>query len=84
MITKWKTKNGTEIDIKNMTTNHIKNCIKAIKEERIVIGENVDIGYTCDGDGDGITYVWLDNGDIYIKAFEEELKRRNEWGKKKN
>lgn len=78
MITKWRTKNGTEIEIKNMTTNHIKNCIKAIKEERIVIGENIDVGYTCDGDGDGITYAWLDNGDIYIRAFEEELKRRKE------
>ncbi len=78
MITKWRTKNGTEIEIKNMTTNHIKNCIKAIKEERIVIGENVDVGYTGDGDGDGIIYEWLDEGDNYIRAFEEELKRRKE------
>lgn len=81
---KWTTKNGDEIEVRDMTTQHIKNCIKAIKEKRIVIGKNVDVGYTCDGDGDGIIYDWLDNGDIYIKAFEEELKRRNEWGKKKN
>lgn len=75
---KWTTKNGDEIEVKDMTTQHIKNCIKAIKEERITIGEIVDVGYTCDGDGDGIIYDWLDNGDIYIKAFEEELKRRKE------
>ncbi len=77
MITKWTTKNGDKIEIKDMTTQHIKNCIKAIKEERIVIGINIDIGYTGDGDGDGIIYEWLDDGDNYIRAFEEELKRRN-------
>ena len=75
---KWTTKNGDKIEVRDMTTQHIKNCIKAIKEKRIIIGKNVDIGYTCDGDGDGIIYQWLDSGDIYIRAFEEELKRRKE------
>lgn len=81
---KWTTKNGDEIEVKDMTTQHIKNCIKAIKEKRIIIGKNVDVGYTCDRDDDGIIYQWLDSGDYYVKAFEKELKRRNEWGKKKN
>ena len=74
---KWTTKNGDKIEIKDMTTQHIKNCIKAIKEKRIIIGTNIDVGYTGDGDGDGIIYQWLDSGDYYVKAFEEELKRRN-------
>lgn len=53
---KWTTKNGDEIEVRDMTTQHIKNCIKAIKEKRIIIGKNVDVGYTCDRDGDGIIY----------------------------
>lgn len=75
---KWKTKEGKELNIKDMTTQHIKNCIKAIQEDRIQVGETIDIGYTGDGDGDGIMYQWIDYGKDYIRAFEEELKNRGE------
>lgn len=74
----WKTKNGNKIKIKDMTTEHIKNCIKAIQEGRIQVCKNIDIGYTGDGDGDGIIYQWVDYGRDYIRAFEEELKKRGE------
>lgn len=75
---KWETKEGKEINIKDMTTQHIKNCIKAIKEDRIQVGENIGVGYTGDGDGDGIIYQWVDYGKDYIRAFEEELKNRGD------
>jgi len=74
----WTTKNSEKISIKNMTTQHIKNCIKAIKEERIQIGETIDLGYTGDGDGDGIIYDFIDKSEEYIKAFEKELNNRKE------
>ena len=28
---KWKTKDGRELDIKNMETSHIKNCIRMVE-----------------------------------------------------
>lgn len=46
MITKWKTREGQEIVIKKMTTEHIKNCIEAIKQKRIILGRSVDAGYS--------------------------------------
>ena len=76
MITIWKTREGQEIEIKKMTTEHIKNCIKAIKQKRIIIGTSIDVGYTGDEDGDGIIYDWIDTSNDYIQAFEEELKKR--------
>lgn len=72
----WKTKDGKILNIKDMTTEHIKNCIKAIEEERIEVGEWIPLGYTGDGDGDGIEYQWIDYGENYIKAFKRELKNR--------
>lgn len=72
----WKTKNGEELYIKDMTTQHIKNCIKAIEEERIQIGEIIDLGYTGDGDGDGIIYDFIDYSQDYIQAFKNELENR--------
>lgn len=76
MIDMWETKNGEKIHIKDMTTEHIKNCIKAIQEDRIQVGKSINIGYTGDGDGDCAIYEWYDMGNDYIQAFEEELKRR--------
>lgn len=72
----WTTKNGAKIPIKDMTTDHIKNCIKALKEKRIVAGRRVNIDYTCDGDGDGVIYDFIDDSNDYIKEFEKELERR--------
>lgn len=74
----WKTKDGKEILIKDMTTEHIKNCIRAIKEDRIKIGAKIFIGYTQDGDGDGQVYDLIDYSKEYIKIFEEELRSRDD------
>lgn len=76
MINTWCTKNGEKILIKDMTTQHIKNCIKAIQEDRIQVGETIQLGYTLDGDGDGMIYDFIDYSKDYIQAFNEELKRR--------
>lgn len=73
---KWTMKDGKEILIKDMTTNHICNCIKAIKEGRIQVGQTIFIGYTGDGDGDGQIYDFIDYSEDYIKMFQEELKKR--------
>ena len=78
MLKYWETKDGNKILIKDMTTNHIKNCIKALEEGKITVGKSLDIGYTLDGDGDGIIYDFIDCSQYYIKAFKEELTRRNE------
>jgi hypothetical protein len=46
---KWKTKEGKEIEVKDMETSHIKNAIKIIeKNATITSKEYVDTGY--DGD----------------------------------
>ena len=76
MINKWVTKYGEELLIKDMETSHILNCIKAIQDGRIQIGETINLGYTADGDGDGIMYDYIDHSENYIEAFENELKSR--------
>lgn len=35
----WITKEGDEIKISEMATSHIKNCLKAIEDGRIDLGE---------------------------------------------
>ena len=35
MEEKWKIQNGSEIKVKDMTTQHILNCIRSIEEGRI-------------------------------------------------
>lgn len=83
MLKYWITKNEEKILIKDMTTQHIKNCIKAIEENRISVGQTINLGYTGDGDGDGIIYDFIDYGEQYIKAFKNELERRSN-GRRKN
>ena len=77
-IEKWTTKNGEKILIKDMTTQHIKNCIKAIEEGQIQIGKTIDLGYTGDGAGDGIIYDFIDKRKEYIEAFKRELENRKD------
>lgn len=73
---KWTMKNGEKIEIGEMTTQHILNSIRAIEENRIKIGQVVDLGYTGDGAGDGIMYDYIDKSGIYIEEFKKELKKR--------
>ena len=69
----WKTKEEKSIKVKDMTTQHIENCIKCIEEDRIIFV--VKLGY--EEDNDFVTY----DEDIiaradWLKVFKEELKRR--------
>ena len=73
---KWTMKNGEKIEIEEMTTQHILNSIIAIEDDRIKIGQVVDLGYTGDGAGDGIMYDYIDKSGIYIEEFKKELKKR--------
>lgn len=75
----WTTKDGQKIKVSDMTTQHIKNVLKCIEEERINFGEMVDIGYTADGEGDGRIYEYIADTDkekYWIDTFNKELKRR--------
>lgn len=69
----WKTKNGKKIKVKDMTTQHICNCIKCIEEGRIVF--LVSLGYEVDND-----FITYDEDIIekreWLKTFKEELKNR--------
>ena len=70
---KWTTKEGRTLELKDMETSHIENCIKYCKrknKEGVLIG-----GTTPYGD------VWADyEYDIFdedvFEEFREELKRR--------
>jgi len=70
----WHTKDGRIIPIKNMTTQHIKNCIKMINDNRPtpqhMFTDNAqdlaDIEYE-----NSVEYA-----DNWIEAFEYELKTR--------
>lgn len=59
-----------KLKISDMTTNHIKNCLNALQEDRIIITERID---ACDKVYDEINY-----NESYIRAFENELKKRGE------
>lgn len=68
----WRTKDGKEIDIKNMTSQHLYNAIKYMEranEKGIETGGGIDIDD-----------IWYDidhhHFDDDIKAMREELQNR--------
>ena len=70
---KWTTRNGEILAIKDMTTEHIKNTIKAIEDERIVF--QINLGYFEDNDFQVIDEDTFTKNE-WLKAFREELKKR--------
>lgn len=76
----WTTQNGTKIKVKDMTTQHIKNCIRCIEEGRINF--IINMGWAEDND-----YQMYDEDtekkEKWIKIFKDELERRNEYAKKR-
>jgi hypothetical protein len=81
----WTTKDGTELEISEMETNHIKNCIKLIDR----IAKNgmeviINCGYAPDNDYiEYDSYVMTGNKvyDHYkkeLKCFKEELEKRKD------
>lgn len=71
----WTTQNGTRINVKDMTTQHILNTLKCIEEGRIQF--IINMGWAQDND-----YQEYDENigekERWIKIFEEELERRKE------
>lgn len=77
---KWVTKDNKILDIKDMETSHIKNTIDYLIKHNDFYGEYYFDGYTCDGDGDGQIYDYVNNQHLVkykIQELEEELNRRN-------
>ncbi|MFR8144773.1 MAG: hypothetical protein ACLU84_06835 [Clostridia bacterium] len=74
----WTTQNGDEIKVKDMTSQHILNCIKCIEEGRINF--IINMGWAEEND-----YQEFDEDterkEQWIKIFNNELKRRKENGK---
>lgn len=73
---KRTTKNGKEIDIKDMWISHIKNCIKAIREWRIM---NDYIDWTYWSTAEEIDAWEVDRSEErkkFLDEFEKELNRR--------
>lgn len=66
--TKWETEDGIILNIKDMTTDHIKNCISFIKKESKKIHH---VGAIECLHGWFVKY-----GQIYIDSFEKELESR--------
>ena len=59
-----------------MSSQHIRNCIKGIEKNKIQVGRIIDIGYTADGDGDGIIYDTISLKKYYLQVFKNELRKR--------
>lgn len=46
---KWTTKEGKKIEVRDMETSHIKNCLnKMLKEAKVISKEYCDTGYQGD------------------------------------
>ena len=68
----WTTTNGIKLKIKDMSTSHIKNCVKMLKKD--------------EGPPGGIwaNKIWADEVDHsdeteeYLDVFEAELEKRKE------
>ena len=60
---KWKTKEGKEIEIKDMETSHIKNCLNMLERKGFVSMTTLDLYLSCSDP----------NGEMAQIAFEQEL-----------
>ena len=71
----WTTQNGTKINVKDMTTQHILNTLKCIEDGRIQF--IINMGWATDNDYQEFDED-VERRDHWIKIFEEELERRKE------
>lgn len=67
----WETKNHQKIKIKDMETSHIQNTINLLKRKPNFYDDCYFAGWTCDGDGDGQIYEYIDNSYLVDKKIEE-------------
>lgn len=90
---KWKTKDGMKLFIKDMTTNHIKNCINVCnKLHKKILINMYEFSAICNGE---MAEEWIENdiakmeddqfcqcrGCSYKKSFNNELIKREKHGK---
>ena len=75
---KWTTKDGKEIDIKDMTTKHIQNCIDMLgKQFNACEGEVIEGHYDAEGiDCDIYHYENAEEMFPIIHWFRKELLKR--------
>ncbi len=77
MFEYWRTKEGELIQVIDMETSHIENCIRAIENGKI----NFEIGGTFLGD------IWYEDGqeesEKWLEIFRNELKFRKYYERKK-
>lgn len=81
---KWKTKDGQIMKLRDMTTDHINNCINLLENK---IDNLEPFIYLGDDDSDMMLGISLASGhqleiarhemNRMIKSFQRELKRRN-------
>ena len=75
----WETKDHRLLKIEDMETSHIENTIKYLKRNDNFYDETYFVGWTCDGDGDGQIYDYIDNSYLIDKKIDEleyELNKR--------
>ncbi len=69
----WTTQNDTKIKVKDMTIQHIRNCIRCLEEGRINF--IINMGWAEDND-----YQEFDEDteekERWLRIFDNELKRR--------
>jgi len=88
---KWKTRDGTEIKIKGMSTSHIRNSIAMMKKNGFVSTDTLNFYLTVEGpNGDMAQMAFEQEQDMIfgapcsstMSALERELKRREKENKK--
>jgi len=83
----WKTKSGQKLKIKDMSTEHIKNCISLLNRYHSAkLNSFYAFGNLLTGDEAQVTFDdvledlyengWEDRAEDYICSFEKELERR--------
>lgn len=71
----WTTQNDTKIKVKDMTIQHIRNCIRCLEEGRINF--IINMGWAEDNDYQEFDED-IEEKERWIKIFNNELKRRLE------
>lgn len=69
----WIDRHSEPHNLKDMTTEYIKNIIKAIEEDRIIF--SINLGYFEDNDFEVIEEA-TDKKEYWLNRFKNELKRR--------
>ncbi len=76
MEERWKTRDGNKIKVKDMTTQHIRNCIRCLEEGRINF--IINMGWAEDNDYQEFDED-IEEKERWIKIFNKELGKRKEY-----